>query len=611
MPSEVTAEQLRLVVDRLGDGLILFDREGICLYLNPEAVRIVGKTPSEVVGKHIREAVPDAMSRVVEGARDRLIAGEEVLVVPSYFTQGRWFEILGRPLGGDFIVHFHDITERLEAESARRQIEERFQILVNGVRDYCIVMLDPKGLIATWNVGATRMSGLSAEEAMGKPYSALYSPELAATGELRRKLELAVSQGSYTTESWFVRKDGSRFLARATYTALFDDLGSPSGFAIVAHDVTEQRKLEETVRTDEERLRLATVAGAVGTWEEIVDEGRFIADDQFLTISGLPTHKQAAFEDVLSKVHPDDREYVERGRRTVLDVPGEHEFELEYRVGGKTNGDVRWVECHGRTFEAADEPGRRVIGVLQDTTKRHRTDEFRNLAAGLIAHDLRSPLSAIKLSTHLLIEHDGLPAKARRRVETIVQKVDAMVKLVEQLLLYSQVQFGGGLPLNRELTDLEEVCRDAISDVEASRPDAQFELKAEGDVTGIWDKTRLTEAVSNLVGNAVKHGEPGQPIFVVARDRGDEVVLSVHNLGRPIPAELLPVLFEPFRREKKRLRPGESSFGLGLYIVRESVAAHGGTVEVSSSAAAGTTFTIQLPRAAAHPAPRSDASPHA
>jgi PAS domain S-box-containing protein len=605
MEKDVTAEQLRHLVDRLSDGLILFDRDGTCLYLNAEAERIVGTRCLDGVGKHIGEVVPGAMGSVVEGARDRLLAGEEVLVVPSYFTQGRWFEILGRPLGGDFVVHFHDITERLQAESARHQLEERFQILVNGLKDYSVVMLDPKGIIVTWNGGAERATGYSASETLGRSYESLLSPEDVASGEPRRRLEVAVKDGSYTAERWFPRKDGSQFLARVNYTRLEDRLGIPSGFAIVAQDITEQRRLEDALRSSEERLRLAAEAGAMGMWEEVLDDGIFVADNQFLSLSGLPPDESVHFEDVLSKVHPDDRDQLQQLRRRVLETEGGCEFEFEYRVPQAPNGSTRWVECHGRITESRTEPRRkRVFGVLHDTTKRHRTDEFRRLAAGIIAHDLRSPLSAIKLMSQLLIERERLPEKVVHRLRHIAQKVDSMEKMVSQLLLYTQAQFGGGLPLEKEPTDLEQVCRDAIADVEASHADAEIRLKIQGNCWGVWDKTRLTEAVSNLVVNAVKHGAPGQPIYVGASDQDDEVVLKVHNLGPPIPTDLMPLIFEPFSREKKQPMSGEGSFGLGLYIVRESVSAHGGTVEVKSSLETGTTFTVRLPRGAtAHDSP--------
>jgi PAS domain S-box-containing protein len=599
---EVTAEHLRLVVDRLGDGIILFDREGTCEYLNPEAVRIVGRPASEVIGKHIGQAVPDAMSQLVEGARDRLIAGEEVLLVRSYFAQGRWFEILGRPLGGSFLVHFHDITERLQAESARRQSEERFRILVNGVRDYSIVMLDPKGQITSWNPGAERISGYSPDEALGKPLSFLLPPELVERGEPARRLEEAVRLGSLSTEHWGIRKDGSRRLVQSTYTSLLDDLGVPSGFAIVNHDVTEQRRMEESLRTNEERLRLALDAGGVGTWEEIVGAERLIVDSRFLALCGLPPNREPSIREWISIIHPEDRQHALRQRQQVLDAGGE--FEFEYRVTGQADCKTRWVECHGKALESGDGSGhKRVIGVLRDTTRRHQADDFRKLAAGVIAHDLRSPLSAIKLASQL-IEREPLPPSTVHKVHVVVRTVDRMVKMGERLLLYSQAEFGGGLPLEKGFTDLEQICGEVIGDFQMSHPDRQVHFEAEGDCRGVWDRTRLGEVVSNLIGNAVKHGETREPVYVIARDRGAEVALLVHNVGPPIPAESIPALFEPFHYGQKHRASGEDSFGLGLYIVREVVAAHGGTIEVGSSAEAGTTFIVRLPRdTTAHPHP--------
>jgi PAS domain S-box-containing protein len=605
MVGKVTARDLVRVVERLTDGLMLFDRGGLLLYLNAEAARILGRPASELVGQPLRETMPEVVSEMSQDARDRLLAGEEVLLVKSFFGEGRWFEILGRPLGGRFLVHFHDITERLLAEAARHQSEERFQILVNGVSDYAIFLLDPKGHIASWNAAAERISGYSTHEVMGKPLAFLFPPELLERDEPRRRLEEAVRRGSYKTEARFFRKDGTPIVLESTHTPLYDELGAPSGFAIVTHDVTERRKMESSLRSNEQRLRLATEAGAVGTWEELLGREQFVADRQFLALSELPPDEQPSFEDLLTKVHPDDRDYVRQERKRVLDTEGSSEFQFEYRVAPRKNGNTRWLECHGKLLESKNEPGkRRVIGVLHDTTRLHRYDEFRKLAAGIIAHDLRSPLSTIKLTGQMLIERESLPQRALQMAHTIVHKVDNMVKMVERLLLYTQAEFGGGVSLDRELTDLGLVCKDAIGDVRASSPDAEIHFQTEGDCWGVWDRIRLTEVASNLIGNAVKHGHARRPVYVLARDEGDQVALRVHNLGPPIPTQLMHVIFEPFRRLEKQRGSAEDSFGLGLYIVKEIVAAHGGRVEVSSTAQAGTTFTVRLPRGTcAHPTP--------
>src|SRR5262249_28171826 len=163
----------------------------------------------------------------------------------------------------------------------------------------------------------------------------------------------------------------------------------------------------------------------------------------------------------------------------------------------------------------------------------------------VIAHDLRSPLSAIKLASQRLIEREALPASVGHKVEVVVRTVDRMVNMAERLLLYSQAQFGGGLSLEKGSTDLEQICRDAIGDVQISHPDRQIHFEAEGDCRGMWDRTRLAEVVSNLIGNAARYGQPREPIHVVARDEGAEVALRVHNLGPPIRTESIPALFEP------------------------------------------------------------------
>ncbi|HEX6839462.1 MAG TPA: ATP-binding protein, partial [Polyangia bacterium] len=151
-----------------------------------------------------------------------------------------------------------------------------------------------------------------------------------------------------------------------------------------------------------------------------------------------------------------------------------------------------------------------------------------------------------------------------------------------------------------------EVCGEILGDSEIAHPDRTFALATSGELRGVWDRERMAQVVANLVGNAAKYGEGGAPIAVTVTEAGEGVRLRVHNEGPPIPAEVLPSIFDPFRRGHDHRERAES-LGLGLYIVSEIVRAHGGTIEAASTAEEGTTFTVTLPRAA--PAPRPGDKP--
>jgi phosphoserine phosphatase RsbU/P len=175
--------------------------------------------------------------------------------------------------------------------------------------------------------------------------------------------------------------------------------------------------------------------------------------------------------------------------------------------------------------------------------------------------------------------------------------------MIHELLDFTRVRFAAGIPLEPQNTNISVLCKDVVSEAELANPGRAFPLSITGDCVGTWDPSRISEALSNLVGNAVQYGAPGTPIAIRVHGEGNEVVIEVHNEGSPIPAAARASLFDPFRRGTSRAKTG---LGLGLYITREIVVAHGGEIEVHSTAQAGTTFSIRLPRTAppqvfAHP----------
>jgi signal transduction histidine kinase len=181
----------------------------------------------------------------------------------------------------------------------------------------------------------------------------------------------------------------------------------------------------------------------------------------------------------------------------------------------------------------------------------------------------------------------------------IETNTEAITRLISDLMDFTLTGLGRAMPFHREPVDLKVLCREVVDSYRTTHPRRTLRFDSDGDVTGVWDAGRLRQVVSNLMGNAIQHGSPEGPVELSVASEGSTVVLRVHNEGPPIPPDLLPTIFDPLvryatRESAARRIPG--SIGLGLYIVREIVVAKGGTVEVTSTAQEGTTFTVRIPR---------------
>jgi signal transduction histidine kinase len=224
-------------------------------------------------------------------------------------------------------------------------------------------------------------------------------------------------------------------------------------------------------------------------------------------------------------------------------------------------------------------------------------DRARNLFMGVLGHDLRTPLSTIFTCSSIL--------KARRpedvrEVEMIQRSSERMRALVDVVLSYTRRSLGGVLPVDLKPVHLDELVRDCVHDLVVTNPAREIAIAASGDMAGVWDSMRLSQLVSNLVGNALKYGASETAIRITLDgDEPGDVVLRVHNFGRPIDPKLLADIFEPLVRGSNPGGPaqvGGANMGLGLYIAREVASAHYGTIQVTSDEAAGTTFEVRLPR---------------
>jgi signal transduction histidine kinase len=225
----------------------------------------------------------------------------------------------------------------------------------------------------------------------------------------------------------------------------------------------------------------------------------------------------------------------------------------------------------------------------------HETARLREQLIGIVSHDLRSPLNAITLSAATLMRRTDLDDRARRGLTRIQEAADRANRLIRDLLDFTQVRMGRALPVQRKPMDLHELARQVVDEMGLAMPERTFELRSTGDGQGEWDSDRIAQVLTNLLTNALQYSPAGTPIHVETHGEAGEVFLGVHNEGMPIPAHLLPTLFEPLTRGTQA--GGERrSIGLGLFIVDQIARAHGGGVRVHSTAGEGTTFRVSLSR---------------
>lgn len=250
----------------------------------------------------------------------------------------------------------------------------------------------------------------------------------------------------------------------------------------------------------------------------------------------------------------------------------------------------------------ATELAQRYARAQQELADARSQAEDRALFAeqlvGIVSHDIRNPLSVIHMST-VLLERQGLAEGQRAVVARASRAVDRLQHLIQDLLDFTQARVGGGLRVLPAQEDVHRVARDAVQELSAAFPARAIRHAPEGDGAAWIDAHRLTQAIGNLVANAVTHGAPDSPVTVGSRGAALGVELTVHNHGAPIPEALLPTLFQPMVQGGERRDGG--GIGLGLFIVSEIARRHGGNAHVHSTPEAGTTFTLRLPRAPAAP----------
>ncbi|MEO6004999.1 MAG: HAMP domain-containing sensor histidine kinase [Opitutus sp.] len=233
--------------------------------------------------------------------------------------------------------------------------------------------------------------------------------------------------------------------------------------------------------------------------------------------------------------------------------------------------------------------------------------QSREMFLKILGHDVRTPLGAISVSAELLAQLRSEDPECTKLASQITSSTDAITRLLSDFLDFAGSRLGRPMPITRASMDLGALCREVVAEQGIHASTHTWNVETIGDLKGQWDPARLRQVLSNLLGNAVQHGADNSAIGVSINSDGARMTITVRNTGVPIPTQDLPRIFDPLVRGTNG-KAREGSVGLGLYIVKEVVVAHGGTIDVESTEQGGTIFRVSLPQplAAPNPGTRSD-----
>jgi signal transduction histidine kinase len=264
----------------------------------------------------------------------------------------------------------------------------------------------------------------------------------------------------------------------------------------------------------------------------------------------------------------------------------------------------QWAARRAETVEAAEELMRfneAIDQALSTSVTRYtvKLDESRAMILGVLAHDLRNPLNALSIGMHYILRSEPTDATVTKAAARALNSVERMEGLIRDLLDFTLVRLGPGLPVTTEPANLALICTRTIEEVEAAHPGRRLQCEIAGPMQGQWDPKRVSQMLVNLLTNALHHGDPNGEVSLTARGTQTQVQLDIHNAGPAIPEARRATLFQPLSHTALDARggtSGSSGLGLGLYIACQIATAHGGSIEVTSTDAEGTTFTVRMPR---------------
>lgn len=619
-----------LLLDSITDAILQLDTFGSIIYCNPAVRTLTGYEKASLVGKPIHFLTLNPGDHIKSTYELNSAVSNGILRMQGWNLRADghryWADTTISPIyegavvQTGFSVVIRDISEQKEAEVTLRQSEERFRLLVEGIQDYSIYMLDVAGNIITWNEGGQHLTGYLSSEIIGKHFSIFYSTHDLTGNKPAVELETAIKAGKYEEEGWRIKKNGSVFWASIVLTAVFNEENTLIGFSKVTKDLTQQNLEQTALRQSEERYRLLV--------EQVIDYGIFMMDEKGRIVSwneGAKRIKGYESREVIGKYfsifYPQEEIFKGKPAYELKIARQEGKYEEEgWRL--RKDGSKFWANVIITAVYNADQILVGFSKVTRDLTERKKAEQAasenaerdRRLArkmetinaelsntnfeleqfTSIVSHDLQEPLRTVKSFLHLISQmiDKGQSQDIKTYVTKSILAANRMRELIENVLNYSQVSKGQVNAANWKLDALfEEVRQNLKGASDESGAQILFEKNQNVVITG--DKVQLVQLFQNLISNAIKFTNGRHPEITVTHIVKDGCSLfSVADNGIGMDSESSIHIFDPFRRlHAARNYPGA---GMGLAICKKVVERHQGKIWAESQPGIGSTFYFTL-----------------
>jgi PAS domain S-box-containing protein len=615
----------RGLLEAAPDAMVVVNQDGGIVLLNVQAEKQFGYQRDELLGQRITRIIP-------EGFAERLITDRTRTAAEALAQQiGMGIERYGRRKdGSEFPIEImlsplesaegilvtaaiRNISVRKQAdkhlaqieggrrlmEDSLRESEERYRLLLDGIQNYAIFATDPEGRVVSWNAGAQRIKGYKADEIMGQNFSCFFPPEDIELGRPEEILRITAANGHHDEQGMRVRKDGSRFSASVTFTALRDPSGNLLGFSEFSHDLSESKESEAKYR---------------GLLEAAPDAMVIVNEAGDIVLLNLQAEKQFGYR---------RDELV--GRKVTNLIP-EGFAERLIADGNRTAAEAlvqqigMGIELYGRRKDGSEFPIEMMLSPLESahgilvtaairniTVRKEREENLLRTAeelkqtndqlqqfAYVASHDLQEPLRMVASYTQLLAKRyvGRLDSDADEFIPYAVDGCNRMQTLIRDLLAYSHSGTDGKA---QRVISTEDVLQEVLINLRAMIEESGAVVTHDSLPTIMSSGSQLAQIFQNLIGNAIKYRSASAPRVHISATKNDGKgwVLSVRDNGMGIEPQYFEKIFVLFQRLHGREE--FSGTGIGLAVCKKIVEQLGGTIWVESQPEKGSTFYFSLP----------------